>query len=151
MVDVFTKAKRSALMARIRGRNTQPELVVRKIAHSLGYRFRLHRRDLPGTPDLVFPGRRSVVFVHGCFWHAHPGCKLAARPKTRPEFWQAKLEGNRRRDEAAIRELRRFGWRVLVVWECQLRKADRLVQRLASFLGATGAKPVSAPGKRLKL
>lgn len=121
-------------MSAIRGKNTKPEMVVRSLAHRCGYRFRLHRKDLPGKPDLVFPGRRKIVFVHGCFWHQHPGCRFAARPKTRPEFWAAKLDGNRERDERQEAELRRLGWEVMLVWECEVRDLERLERRLRTFL-----------------
>lgn len=123
-------------MAAIKGSDTKPERIVRSIAHRLGYRFRLHRRDLPGTPDLVFPGRRKVVFVHGCFWHQHPGCRFATRPATRPAFWAAKLDGNRERDIRVRDELERLGWRVLVIWECETRsKPETVGTQLAVFLG----------------
>lgn len=122
-------------MAAIRGTDTKPELLVRSIAHRLGYRFRLHRRDLPGRPDLVFPGRGKVVFVHGCFWHQHPGCRYATRPATRAEFWAAKLDGNRERDTRVLQDLERLGWGVLVVWECETREPEAVGARLAAFLG----------------
>ena len=135
--DHLTPEQRSDLMRRIRGKDTKPELVVRRLAHAMGYRFRLHRRDLPGSPDLVFPGRRKVVFVHGCFWHAH-GCQGGRVPATRPEFWAAKFEGNKRRDRRSERRLRRDGWGVMTVWECQTakRKLPRLAGRLVRFLEA---------------
>ena len=138
MTDVLTPEQRRRCMAAIRGRDTKPELLVRSIAHRLGYRFRLHRRDLPGRPDLVFPGRRKVVFVHGCFWHQHPGCRYATRPATRTEFWAAKLDGNRERDARVRRELEGMGWGVLVVWECETREPEAVGARLAAFLGPRG-------------
>ena len=123
-------------MSLVRSKNTRPEMVVRSLVHSLGYRFRLHRRDLPGTPDLVFPARRRVIFVHGCFWHQH-ACPAGARmPRTRVEFWRAKLEGNVVRDRRAVSALRRSGWRVLTLWECQLKDRARLAGRLVAFLDA---------------
>lgn len=130
--------ERSAQMALVRGKDTSPEMVVRRVAHSLGYRFRLHRRDLPGHPDLVFPSRRKVVFVHGCFWHRHPGCKATRTPKTRVEFWQKKFEDNVRRDVAAQKALTDAGWQVLVVWECEVKDIDKLEGRLRNFLGPPG-------------
>lgn len=130
----MTKAQRSAAMSRIRGKNTKPELVVRRLAHALGYRFRLHRRDLPGAPDLTFPRRRTVVFVHGCFWHRHPGCRFAYVPKENAEFWRNKFEANIRRDRRALRELREEGWDALVLWECELSDAQLLKRRLKSHL-----------------
>ena len=120
---------RSAQMARVRGKDTKPEMLVRRVMHAAGLRYRLHDRRLPGTPDLVFPGRRVALFVHGCFWHRHgdPSCKLARLPKTRLEFWEAKLEGNRLRDERHIAELEAAGWKVLVTWECELKSEQRLL------------------------
>lgn len=129
----------SHAMSRVRSKGTTPEMVVRKLTHALGYRFRLHRRDLPGTPDLVFPGRRKVVFVHGCFWHGHhdPSCKLARRPKSRIEFWEAKVKGNHARDARNEMALREGNWNVLTIWECETkaRDRDRLIERLREFLG----------------
>jgi DNA mismatch endonuclease (patch repair protein) len=111
-------------------------MVVRRLVHALGYRFRLHRRDLPGSPDLAFPVRRKVIFVHGCFWHRHtdPSCKLARMPKSRPEFWGPKLEGNRTRDERDLRALSAMGWNALEVWECELKSKDELARRITDFL-----------------
>ena len=106
-------------MRRITKTDTKPELAVRRAAHRLGYRFRLHRRDLPGTPDLVFPRLRKVILVHGCFWHQHVGCRLARQPKSRLDYWLPKLERNRKRDAETQAALRKLGWDVLVVWECQ--------------------------------
>ncbi|TPE52268.1 DNA mismatch endonuclease Vsr [Amaricoccus solimangrovi] len=131
-------------MALVKGKDTKPELRVRRLAHAMGYRFRLHRRDLPGVPDLVFPGRRAVVFVHGCFWHRHPdpGCWRSRLPKSRPEFWIPKLEANVARDGAARAALEARGWRVLTVWECETtpRRREALVERLRAFLGPPGAQ-----------
>jgi DNA mismatch endonuclease (patch repair protein) len=140
MTDTLTKPDRSARMARVRGKDTKPEMVVRRLVHGLGYRYRLHRRDLPGTPDLVFPGRHKVVFVHGCFWHRHPdpACKLARWPKSRLEFWKPKLEGNRARDLVNQEKLRDLGWGVLVIWECELGNPASLADRLTEFLGPRG-------------
>jgi DNA mismatch endonuclease (patch repair protein) len=122
--------RRSALMARIRGKNTKPELVVRRLIHGLGYRYRLHRRDLPGTPDLIFPRYRAAVFVHGCFWHGHQGCRRATLPATRTEYWNAKIERNKARDWRAVAELEAAGWRVLTVLECSLIDTSALSQML---------------------
>jgi DNA mismatch endonuclease, patch repair protein len=126
--------KRSALMARVRGKDTKPELVVRRIAHSLGYRFRLHTRALPGTPDLVFPRLRSIIFVHGCFWHRHLNCRRTTDPKTRVSYWQTKFRENVERDRRKRRELKALGWRVLTIWECQTLDTSKLERRLRNFL-----------------
>lgn len=139
-------------MAAIRGRDTGPERRVRSMVHALGYRFRLYRRDLPGTPDLVFPRLRAIVFVHGCFWHAHRCRAGRSDPKTNAAFWKAKRTRNRERDRAAARALRRRGWLVLTVWECELRDAEALIRKLASWLNAASraslhrqARPPAAP------
>lgn len=113
-------------MSGIRGKDTRPEMVVRRALFAAGFRYRLHRRDLPGAPDLVLSGRRVAVFVHGCFWHRHKECRYAKLPATRPEFWRAKLEGNAERDTRAIEALQATGWRVLVVWECAIRDKSTL-------------------------
>lgn len=133
-MDVVSPEQRSAMMSRIRGRDTKPELVVRRLAHALGYRFRLHRRELPGAPDLVFPGRRKVVFVHGCFWHRHPGCRFAYRPKSNIGFWEKKFESNIERDARVLRVLRESGWSPLVIWECETSDLSALAARLKSHL-----------------
>lgn len=132
--DVFDPATRSRVMSRVKGRDTEPELFVRSLLHRMGYRFRLHRRDLPGTPDIVLPRHRAVIFVHGCFWHQHPGCAKAGIPVTRREFWVAKFDATRLRDQRAFEELTAAGWRVLVVWQCELRDAEALRPRLSAFL-----------------
>ncbi len=141
MADKLTPERRSANMSRIRSRDTAPEMHVRKLAHAMGYRFRLHRKDLPGKPDLVFPGRRAAIFVHGCFWHQHPDpqCKNGRRPKTRPEYWDPKLDGNLARDRRNFEALRAQGWRVLVLWECEVEKPGAAAAALEEFLGPPGA------------
>jgi len=133
-MDRLTPERRSWLMSRIGSKDTRPELALRSLLHGLGYRFRLHRRDLPGTPDVVLPGRNAVVFVHGCFWHGH-ACKRSGMPKSRVEYWGAKIDANRRRDEKKRRALRAMGWRVLTVWECELRNPDRLSAKIVRMLG----------------
>lgn len=136
MTDVHTKNQRSFNMSRIRGKDTAPEMVVRRLVHRMGYRYRLHVRYLPGCPDLVFPTKKAVLFVHGCFWHRH-ACKLGRPvPATRRTFWKTKLEANKQRDIRHRRVLRRLGWKVLTVWECQTRpaKRERLAERLRAFL-----------------
>lgn len=121
-------------MSRIKGANTKPEIEVRSLLHWLGYRFRLHRRDLPGTPDIVLPGRGAVIFVHGCFWHGH-ACKRTRMPKSRKAYWTEKIEGNRRRDARKRRQLKALGWMVMVVWECELKAPEKLIGRLRKALG----------------
>lgn len=133
-MDRLTPIQRSAQMARVRSRDTKPEMTVRSLVHRLGYRYRLHRRDLPGAPDLVFPSRRKVIFVHGCFWHQHRCSAGNRRPKTRVNFWTAKLGANKVRDRRVIRKLKTMGWSVLVLWECQLRDERSLGRRLDDFL-----------------
>lgn len=142
MTDIVDAATRSRMMAAVRQKNTKPELVLRRLLHREGLRFRLHRKDLPGKPDIVLQRHRAVVFVHGCFWHRHPGCRLASTPRTRVEFWEAKFAANRTRDRRVAETLRADGWRVFTVWECGL-KADalELATRLAAAISsATGAE-----------
>jgi DNA mismatch endonuclease (patch repair protein) len=134
MTDILAGKERSRLMSRIRGKDTKPELVVRRLLHSMGYRFRLHKRDLPGSPDIVLPSRRICIFVHGCFWHLHPNCKDARIPKTKRSWWQEKLEGNAARDKRHASALRRLGWRVFTIWECETEKPGKLSLRLARVL-----------------
>ncbi len=141
-MDILAPEQRSRLMSRIRGKDTGPELKVRQLAHALGFRFRLHRRDLPGSPDLVFASRRKVIFVHGCYWHRHPGCRYAYSPKSNVEFWQAKFAANAARDQIAMKALEETGWQVLVVWECETRNAEALQTRLANFLKNDMAKRI---------
>ena len=134
MTDIYEPNKRSEIMSRIRGRGTKPELIVRRIAHRLGFRFRLHRKDLPGCPDIVFPRHRAVIMVHGCFWHRHPGCKHASSPKTRESFWKKKLEDNVARDSRNETALRELGWRVMVIWQCETKDREAVAARIESFL-----------------
>jgi DNA mismatch endonuclease (patch repair protein) len=134
MTDVFSVAKRRAIMQRVRAKNSKPELAVRSLAHRMGYRFRLHRRDVPGCPDLVFPGRRKVILVHGCFWHRHHCRRGRSMPSTRVAFWRAKLDGNKRRDIKNRRALRRAHWGVLTLWECQTKNLEATAQRIVAFL-----------------
>jgi DNA mismatch endonuclease (patch repair protein) len=121
-------------MSKIRKTGSKPELLVRKIAHRLGYRFRINRSDLPGTPDVVFPARRKVIFVHGCFWHQHVGCHHANTPRTRPEYWLPKLARTIERDQSSIRALHALGWDAMVIWECEIRDSESLKDRLEQFL-----------------
>jgi DNA mismatch endonuclease (patch repair protein) len=124
---------RSANMRAIRSKNMRPELKVRSIVHRLGYRFRLHRKDLPGKPDLVFPSRRKVIFVHGCFWHSH-GCRVSHTPKSNFDYWGPKLERNVFRDRRNVEVLKAVGWRSLIVWECETDDEDRIRKRILKFL-----------------
>ena len=153
MADTLTKAERSALMSRIRGTHTKPEVLVRSALHRAGFRFRLYARGLPGRPDIVLPKHRVVIFVHGCFWHRH-GCPLSSEPATRRAFWTAKFDANIARDARNTRALRRLGWRVLTIWECSLRtKASReramaSLQRKISRVRASEVSSAAAAGVR---
>jgi DNA mismatch endonuclease, patch repair protein len=133
MTDTLSPQDRSERMSLIRSKNSKPELFVRRLIHSLGFRYRLHGRDLPGSPDLVFPSRNAVIFVHGCFWHQHRNCKHARAPKSRLSYWSPKLAGNQERDCRNRKALRLAGWRVLVIWECQLNQPN-LKRRIVHFL-----------------
>ena len=121
-------------MSRVKGRDTKPEILVRSFIHRMGFRFRVHRRDLPGNPDIVLPRHGKVIFVHGCFWHGHRGCPRSKRPTTNMRFWNNKLEGNIERDRHFRRKLRRMDWKVLVVWQCETRKPEKLLGKLERFL-----------------
>ncbi len=134
MRDHLSKEKRSWNMSRIRSKDTLPELMVRSLLHRLGYRFRLHRKDLPGKPDIVLRKYKTVIFVHGCFWHRHKGCKRCTTPTTNAKYWVPKLEGNVKKDIEHRRTLKRLGWRTIVVWECEVKKPQRLVGRLKRAL-----------------
>jgi len=130
-----TAELRSRIMRAVKGANTAPELAVRSMVHRMGFRFRLHRRDLPGKPDLVFPRLKRVVFVHGCFWHGHDCARGARMPKANADYWRAKIARNRSRDLVHLKALKTAGWRAAVVWECELRNSTRVAKRLARFLG----------------
>ena len=133
MTDHVSPERRSFIMSSVRSKDTKPELVVRRTLHRLGYRYRLHRRDLPGRPDLVFPGRKKAIFVHGCFWHGH-GCRWGRLPKSRLDYWKPKIEANRKRDQKNLDDLRAAGWSVLVVWQCELKDLETAVERIVGFL-----------------
>lgn len=143
MADSVTVAQRSAIMSKIRGKNTKPELIVRRILRELGVGYRLHIRKLPGQPDIVMAGRKQIIFVHGCFWHQHVDCKIAHMPKSRLEFWKPKLERNVSRDLANYEKLQNEGWDVLTVWECEIADEDLLRLKLANWL-----KPLTRRLKR---
>ncbi|WP_238123368.1 MULTISPECIES: very short patch repair endonuclease [unclassified Xanthobacter] len=153
MVDKLTPDQRRLNMSRVRAKDTWPEMTVRRLLHHAGFRFRLHRRDLPGRPDIILPRYRTAIFVHGCFWHGH-GCSLFRMPATRTDFWSSKIAGNRYRDEAAVTGLRAAGWRSLWVWECALRGKHRLTpmelsERMAAFIqGDAGFEEVGETGSR---
>jgi DNA mismatch endonuclease (patch repair protein) len=143
MADVVSKAKRSEMMSGIKGKNTKPELIVRRALHAMGYRFRLHRRDLPGKPDIVLPKYRAVIFVNGCFWHGHD-CHLFKWPKTREKFWREKIQANVMRDKASQEKLVLDGWRTLILWECALKGSTRfelaqLMEQLEDWLRSNSA------------
>ncbi len=133
-MDRLTPEERSQNMSRIRNKNTRPEKIVRSLLHRSGFRFRLHRRDLPGTPDIVLPGRKAVIFVHGCFWHQHKGCKDSGIPKTNTEFWETKLNKNVERDNKNTAALKKLGWKVLEIWECETENLLPLTNRLFNEL-----------------
>lgn len=139
MPDVFTTQKRSWVMSRIRGKDTGPEKVVRSFLHKNGFRFRLHVSRLPGKPDIVLPKFRTAIFVHGCFWHHHARCKNAVYPKNRAQFWRSKIDGTVRRDRKAIQLLRKSGWSVLTVWECEIEQSPQCLERLLKKLAALTA------------
>lgn len=132
-MDIYDRKKRSKIMSCIRGYNTKPEMVVRKVLHSRGYRFRLYRNDLPGKPDIVLPRYKAAIFVHGCFWHNHERCSKSKLPETNINFWRNKILQNVERDRKNIAMLKRLGWKVLVIWECETRR-DRLSEKLVEFL-----------------
>ena len=134
MSDVFSKEKRSWIMSRVKGRDTKPEILVRSFVHRMGFRFRVQRRDLPGNPDIVLPRHGKVILVHGCFWHGHKRCPRSKRPTTNKGFWNKKLDRNIERDKQFRRMLRSMGWKVLVVWQCETRKPEKLLGKLERFL-----------------
>ena len=134
MTDVLTKKQRSFNMSQIRNKNTRPEILVRSIVHRLGYRYALHRKDLPGKPDMVLTRHRKIIFIHGCFWHTHKCRYGKVKPATNVDFWRTKREGNVARDKKNLRKLRKDGWKVLVVWECWTRDIPKLETRLRAFL-----------------
>lgn len=132
-MDTITPSKRSALMSRIRSKDTRPELVVRSMLHRLGYRFRLHRKNLPGCPDIVLPKYRKIILVQGCFWHGH-SCRLGSKPKSNENYWNAKIQANRARDVRNVAALKQQGWSVLELWECDIRKIEGLKEKIETFM-----------------
>ncbi|MDR0355819.1 MAG: DNA mismatch endonuclease Vsr [Deltaproteobacteria bacterium] len=133
-MDKVSPEERSRVMARVKSENTKPEKTVRSLLHKNGFRFRLHRSDLPGTPDIVLPKLKTVIFVHGCFWHRHPGCKKASTPVSNADYWNRKFAGNQARDAQNVAKLQEAGWRPIIVWECELRDLCALEKRLTSLL-----------------
>ena len=133
-MDTLSKKDRSKRMGLVRAQNTKPEMLVRKLISGLGFRYRLHTKDIPGTPDIVFRSRRKLIFVHGCFWHRHPNCSNNRMPKSRIEFWKTKLERNRKRDLEQQARLKKTGWKFLIVWECETRDKELLRRRIEGFL-----------------
>ena len=133
-MDVFDKEKRSRVMSKIKDKNTKPEVLVRSVLHRMGYRFRLHGKDLPGKPDIILPKYKKVIFVHGCFWHGHEGCDKSKRPSANREFWDKKLDKNINRDQKNIAELNKYGWETLIIWTCETKDIQTLKQKLTTFL-----------------
>nr|WP_319776211.1 very short patch repair endonuclease [uncultured Sphaerochaeta sp.] len=136
MTDIYSKIKRSKIMSKISGKNTKPEIIIRKIAHKLGHRFRLHRKDLPGKPDIVFPKYKKVIFVNGCFWHGHKNCSRSTLPITRKKFWQEKIGANKRRDKRNKAALTKLGWSYLVIWQCEIKNStfSKIENKINQFL-----------------
>lgn len=136
MPDVFTPEERSRVMASVHGVNTTPEKMVRSLIHRMGYRFRLNVKDLPGKPDIVLPRHKKIIFIHGCFWHQHEGCPHAARPASNTDYWNKKLDRNVVRDSSNLEKLAYLGWQVLVIWECEIKRQDLLLDKLTTFLAS---------------
>lgn len=133
-MDIITNEKRSWNMSRIQGKDTKPELIIRSLLHSSGYRFRLHAKKLPGVPDIVLPKYKTVIFVHGCFWHRHKGCKFTYTPKSRVEFWESKFQKNKERDRIVMNKLKKLGWKIIVIWECEISNPDNIRYKLKKHL-----------------
>lgn len=136
-MDRVSEEKRSYIMSRVRGKDTQPEIIVRKMLHKKGVRYRLYRSDLPGKPDIVIPKRKLIVFIHGCFWHGHEGCRKGSLPKSKVEYWRKKIEANKERDKNTIAQLNELGWETAVIWQCETRDGIMLSQRLDRLLSET--------------
>ncbi len=135
MTDIYTKEERSQIMSKIKGSNTKPELAVRHLLHKIGYcRYSLHKHSLPGTPDIVFASRKKAIFVHGCFWHRHKGCKLAYKPKTNKKFWNVKIQENIARDIICEKKLKKLRYSCLIIWQCEIKKENRLRRKIEKFL-----------------
>lgn len=134
MTDIVSRSKRKEMMSSVKQRHTKPEIAVRKILHRHGFRFRLHNKKLPGTPDIVLPKHKAVIFVHGCFWHQHEGCRKSRRPTSNVEFWNEKLDRNIVRDNQKESELKNSGWKVLTLWDCEIKNEDSLIEKVKNFL-----------------
>lgn len=134
MADIVSRSKRTEIMSSVKQRHTKPEITVRKILHRHGFRFRLHNKKLPGTPDIVLPKHKAVIFVHGCFWHQHEGCRKSRRPTSNVEFWNEKLDRNIVRDNQKESELKNSGWKVLTLWDCEIKDEDSLIEKVKNFL-----------------
>ena len=150
MADIVSPAKRSRMMAGIKGKDTKPEIYMRQLLHANGYRFRLHRKDLPGRPDIVLPKYKTVIFVQGCFWHGHEDCHLFRLPKSRTEFWEEKIDGNRKRDRKKLEALLELDWRVLWIWECALKGKTQIDPSIISSFIQTSLKPNSTRFSELR-
>lgn len=134
-MDKLSFKERSRNMSRVKSRDTKPEKLVRRLVYSMGYRYRLHLKNLPGSPDLAFLGKRKAIFVHGCFWHQHSGCPNCRIPKTRQDFWISKLKSNKENDKKVLQKLSELGWEVMIIWECELANKDTVISKLTTFLG----------------
>lgn len=136
MADIFTPEKRSKIMSKVKQKDSKQEMFVRKLTHSMGYRYRLHKEGLPGKPDLVFPKYKKVIFVHGCFWHGHEGCRRSALPSTNVEFWRKKISGNVKRDKLTYKRLEKLGWGILIIWQCEIKQFEKenLKRKISNFL-----------------
>ena len=133
MPDTLTSKQRNRCMSQNRGKDTSPEIIVRQLIYSLGYRYRLHRKDLPGCPDMVFPAKKKVIFINGCYWHRHTCTKGRSKPKTRKDFWQTKFFRTKQRDKEALKKLKKLDWQILTIWECQIKNAEKLKKWLQNF------------------
>ena len=136
MSDIYSKQKRSQIMSKISGKNTKPEIIIRKLIHSLGYRYRLHKKELPGKPDIVFPKYHKVIFVNGCFWHGHSKCSRSKLPTTNQNFWTNKITGNKKKDKSNYTRLKKLGWNYLIIWQCEISKKniEKLTFKINTFL-----------------
>lgn len=140
-MDVFSRGKRSQIMSRISGKDTKPEILVRSLLHRMGYRFRVHKKDLPGKPDITLSKHKKVIFVHGCFWHGHEDCPRSKRPRTNVKFWNKKIDGNIERDKKNIQSLEKLGWTTLTLWTCEIKNQEALKRKLIYFMKTDSNRP----------